>query len=149
MKNLKLLIIVLVLAVLAVPAFADGGGIGGGISAKLAALLASGGTALLGVVLYLLARKYAKPWIHATQERLDRFNEIARITERIAREAKTLFPNTTADDITYDLLMKVINGCGLDISTPKKKAKAEAIAKRELITQLQYLEEREKLHRTA
>jgi len=111
MKNLKLLIIVLVLAVLAVPAFADGGGLA---SSAIESLLMTGGMAIVLIVLGIVAKKYLYPWVSANTERYARAKEIAKIADDITDALVSLYPEQSWTDWLDKAIDKIIKAAKLD-----------------------------------
>ena len=90
-------------------------------------LLEIGGIPLLLIIIGFLAGRYFKPWIHKSQERLQRAQEIAFIADKITDEMLLMFPRQRWDDWLDKAVDKLIAACDL---------KDADIAKRELMSQI-------------
>lgn len=90
-------------------------------------LIELGGIPLLMLFIGYLAGRYIKPWIHSSQERLARAQEIALIADRITDEIILLFPQHKWDDWLDKAVDKLISACDL---------KDADVAKREIATQI-------------
>lgn len=89
-------------------------------------LLIFGGIPLLIFLIGYLSGKYIKPWLHSSQERLERFEEIAIIADRITDEMILVFPSQNWTVWIDKAVDKLIESCNL------KGVKGQEIAKREI-----------------
>ncbi len=97
------------------------------MNAIIEKLIELGGIPLIMLILGYLAGRYFKPWIHATEERLARAQEIALIADRITDEMVLMFPAARWDDWLDKAVDKLIAACNL---------KDADIAKREISSQI-------------
>ncbi len=97
------------------------------MNALIEKLLELGAIPLLMLILGFIAGKYFKPWVHKSQERLARAQEIALIADRITDEMLLMFPHARWDDWLDKAVDKLISACSL---------KDADIAKREILSQI-------------
>jgi len=90
-------------------------------------LIEFGGIPILLLILGFLAGRYLKPWLHKSQERLLRAQEIALVADRITDEMVLLFPDAHWDDWLDKAVDKLISACDL---------KDAGVARRELASQI-------------
>ncbi|MCD6417478.1 hypothetical protein J7M00_01685 [bacterium] len=97
------------------------------MNALIEKLIEVGGIPILMLILGYLSGRYLKPWIHRSQERLARAQEIAFIADKITDEMLLLFPAQKWDDWLDKAVDKLIKACGL---------KDADIARREIAAQI-------------
>ncbi|RKZ32726.1 hypothetical protein DRQ33_05395 [bacterium] len=90
-------------------------------------LIELGGIPLIMLIIGYLTGRYLKPWIHSSDERLCRAQEIALIADRITDEMILLFPEQRWDNWLNDAVDKLIKSC---------KLKDADVAHREIATQI-------------
>lgn len=95
------------------------------MNAIIEKLLEIGGLPVALLLLGYLAGRYFKPWIHKNQERLNRFQEIALIADRITDEMVLLFPNVPWDNWLDKAVDKLIKACDLTDLDDVEKARRE------------------------
>ena len=96
------------------------------MNSLLERLIEVGGIPILMLILGYLAGKYLKPWVHKSQERLARAQEIAFIADRITDEMILMFPDQKWDDWLDDAVDKLIKSCGLtDADVAKREISAQ------------------------
>lgn len=97
------------------------------MSTLIERLLTIGGIPLVLLMLGYFAGRYIKPWLHDSQERLARAQEIALIADRITDEMILLFPKQKWDNWLDKAIDKLIAACDL---------KDADIARREIAAQI-------------
>ncbi len=97
------------------------------MNALVERLIELGAVPLIMLFLGYLAGRYLKPWLHSSQERLARAQEIALVADRITDELLVMFPDQRWDDWLDKAVDRLIKACDL---------KDADLARREVVSQL-------------
>ena len=85
-------------------------------------LIEIGGIPLIMLIIGYIAGRYLKPWVHKSDNRLEKAQEIAFIADRITDEMLLMFPNARWDDWLDKAVDKLISACDLkDADTARRE----------------------------
>jgi hypothetical protein len=84
------------------------------INSLIEKLLLTGGVPLLTLVAGWLAGRYVKPWVHDSNDRLAKAQEIAIVADRITDELVLAMPTARWDDILDKLVDRLIEALELN-----------------------------------
>ncbi len=100
------------------------------MNALIEKLVELGGIPIILLILGYLAGRYLKPWVHSSQQRLARAQEIALIADKITDEMLLLFPQQKWDNWLDKAVDKLIKACDLKDADIAKREIAAQIAKK-------------------
>ncbi len=93
-------------------------------------LIELGGIPIIMLILGYLAGKYLKPFVHSSQQRLAKAQEIALIADKITDEMLLLFPQQKWDNWLDSAVDKLIKACDLKDADVARREITAQIAKK-------------------